>query len=265
MRDTPGQLCSASKVSITPQPDVTNQYQDFFGNKVLYFAIQREHQYLTVTVQSVIEKRTRASQLMNIYDNISWEDSKKMTLLPGDENFEARQYISFTNITRPDADILEYTLQSFIAGRSIFDACIDLTKRIYSDFKFDPGFTTVSTPLCVVMKERKGVCQDFAHLAIACIRSVGLAARYISGYLETAAPEGKEKLVGVDASHAWFAVFVPLSGWIEFDPTNNILPGDQHITLAWGRDYTDVAPLQGVILSSGPHQLKVSVDVKRLH
>ena len=115
------------------------------------------------------------------------------------------------------------------------------------------------------MKERKGVCQDFAHLAIACIRSVGLAARYISGYLETAAPEGKEKLVGVDASHAWFAVFVPLSGWIEFDPTNNILPGDQHITLAWGRDYTDVAPLQGVILSSGPHQLKVSVDVKRLH
>ena len=110
----------------------------------------------------------------------------------------------------------------------------------------------------------RSLCQDFAHLAIACIRAVGLPARYVSGYIETLAPEGKEKLTGIDASHAWFSVFIPHSGWIDFDPTNNIIPAEQHITTGWGRDYADIAPLKGVILSSGKHHLKVSVDVKRI-
>jgi transglutaminase-like putative cysteine protease len=115
------------------------------------------------------------------------------------------------------------------------------------------------------MKERKGVCQDFAHLAIACVRSVGLPARYVSGYIETEAPAGKEKLFGVDASHAWFSIYIPNTGWIDFDPTNNIIPGQQHITIGWGRDYSDITPLKGIILSSGKHKLSVSVDVRRLY
>ena len=140
----------------------------------------------------------------------------------------------------------------------------DLVKRIYADFTFTPGFTTMSTPLSVVMKESKGVCQDFAHLAISCLHSMDLPARYVSGYLETLAPAGKEKLTGVDASHAWISVFIPGMGWIDFDPTNNQLANERYITIGWGRDYFDIIPLKGVIMSSSSHELTVAVDVKRI-
>jgi len=264
LRNTDAQHCKKVQVKIIPQPDVMNEYEDFFGNKVMYFAIQQEHKHLKVTVHSQVEKKPDASLKMNLYGNISWEETKKQLMQPGPENFDARQYIPVTDITTATEEIYNYTLRSFTPNRSIFEASYDLTKRIYKDFQFKPGFTTIATPLGEVMKERKGVCQDFAHLAIACIRSVGLPARYMSGYLETLAPEGKEKMVGVDASHAWFSVFIPGTGWVEFDPTNNVIPGDQHLTIGWGRDYTDIAPLKGVILSSGPHQLHVSVDVRRI-
>ena len=264
LRNTDAQHCKKVQVKIIPQPDVMNEYEDFFGNKVMYFAIQQEHKHLKVTVHSQVEKKPDASLKMNLYGNISWEETKKQLMQPGPENFDARQYIPVTDITTATEEIYNYTLRSFTPNRSIFEASYDLTKRIYKDFQFKPGFTTIATPLAEVMKERKGVCQDFAHLAIACIRSVGLPARYMSGYLETLAPEGKEKMVGVDASHAWFSVFIPGTGWVEFDPTNNVIPGDQHLTIGWGRDYTDIAPLKGVILSSGPHQLHVSVDVRRI-
>ncbi len=137
--------------------------------------------------------------------------------------------------------------------------------RIYKDFKYDPHFSSIATPLEEVLEHRKGVCQDFAHLAIACLRMQGLAARYISGYLETIPPKGKKRLVGADASHAWFSVYVPHLGWIDFDPTNAKIPDEQHITAAWGRDYADVAPLKGVIFGGGDkNKLEVSVDVERL-
>jgi len=146
----------------------------------------------------------------------------------------------------------------------VLEATTDLMHRIYRDFAFTPGFTTVSTPLSVVMRERKGVCQDFAHLAIACVRSAGLPARYVSGYIETISPAGVQKLIGVDASHAWFSVYIPQAGWVDLDPTNDMLAADQHITVGWGRDYADIAPMKGIILSSGAHGLSVSVDVKRV-
>ena len=168
-------------------------------------------------------------------------------------------------MTASNEEILQYALQSFHPGRSVFEATEDLTQRIFNDFEYKPGHTTISTPLASVMKERKGVCQDFAHLAIACLRSVGLPARYVSGYIETVSPEGVEKLIGVDASHAWFSVYIPEMGWTDFDPTNNCLVSDQHITIGWGRDYADIAPLEGIILSSGSHELTVSVDVKRMN
>ena len=137
----------------------------------------------------------------------------------------------------------------------------DLNERIYREFKYDPHFTTVATPLNEVLSERRGVCQDFAHLAIACLRSLGLAARYVSGYLETLPPPGQPRLIGADASHAWLAVYVPGVGWAEFDPTNCCMPREKHVTLAWGRDYGDVAPLRGVVTGGGKHAMKVSVDV----
>jgi transglutaminase-like putative cysteine protease len=180
------------------------------------------------------------------------------------EHITAKQFISETDYTKTSSEIHEYALKSFINGRSFFESTKELMQRIYTDFEFKPGSTNVTTPLIEVMKERKGVCQDFAHLSIACIRSVGLPARYVSGYIETAAPEGKEKLFGVDASHAWFSIYIPNTGWIDFDPTNNIIPSQQHITIGWGRDYADITPLKGVILSSGKHKLSVSVDVRRI-
>ncbi len=265
IRDTQAQRNKNSNIIISPQPDVLNEYTDYFGNRILYFAIQHEHRQLTVTVKSLVEKTTASGVMMNLYGSLVWEEARQMLLQPGVENFEARQYVPFTGITLANAAILDYALQSFTPGRTVYEAGFDLMNRIYNDFEFKPGFTTLSTPLHEVMAKRKGVCQDFAHLAIACVRAVGLPARYISGYLETKAPEGKEKLTGVDASHAWFSIFIPQLGWIEFDPTNNMIQGDQHLTVAWGRDYNDVAPLTGVILSSGPHELKVSVDVKRMH
>jgi transglutaminase-like putative cysteine protease len=263
-RNTEKQICKESEVVISPQPDVLNQYDDFFGNKVIYFAVQQEHEKLTVTVTSYVNLLNSGGPLSDLYINIPWESVGEMLLEPMVENFEARQFIAQTLMTEWDADVKEYALQSFTPGKSIYEAAINLMGRIFKDFEYEPGFTTVSTPVKELMQMRKGVCQDFAHLGIACMRSLGLPARYVSGYIETMPPAGKEKLVGVDASHAWFAIFIPNAGWMDFDPTNNQVPGKQHITVGWGRDYADVAPLKGIILSSGAHKLDVVVDVRRV-
>jgi transglutaminase-like putative cysteine protease len=263
-RNTELQECRKTLVKITPQPDIINEYEDFYGNKALYFAVQQEHSSLRVTVLSQVEKLKPRNLTMGLHSNIAWEEISNMLAKQGDDHFEARQFIAATPITAPTKEIHEYALQSFTPKRSVFEAVSDLVKRMHTEFEFKPGFTTLATPLTEVMEQRKGVCQDFAHLAIACTRSVGLPARYVSGYIETTAPKGAEKLQGVDASHAWFSIFIPQSGWLDFDPTNNLIPSDQHITIGWGRDYADIPPLKGVILSIGRHQLNVTVDVKRL-
>jgi len=262
-RSTATQFCKKTNVHISPQPDAVKEYTDFFGNKVLYFAIQQEHKKLTVTVSSLISKDNAVVKNSH-YNTISWEEARKLFSEQRPEYFDARQYIPETEMTEISSEVREYALSSFSPGKSLFDATYDLMQRIHRDFEFKPGFTTIATPLITVMKLRKGVCQDFAHLAIACLRSMGLASRYVSGYIETLPAPGKEKLVGVDASHAWFAVFIPHTGWVDFDPTNNQVPSDQHITIGWGRDYADITPLKGIILSSGQHKLRVSVDVKRV-
>ena len=159
-------------------------------------------------------------------------------------------------------EIKAYAKVSFKGKRSLYEASFELMQRIFTDFDFVSGFTSIATPLNMVMKEKKGVCQDFAQIAIACLRSVGLPARYVSGYIETLPPPGKEKLIGSDASHAWFSVYIPKFGWIDFDPTNNQIPKNQHITVSYGRDYYDVAPLKGVIYSNGENKMKVSVDIR---
>jgi transglutaminase-like putative cysteine protease len=263
-RSTDKQVCKNAMLEIHPIPDILHEYEDFFGNKVTYFAIQHEHKSLTVTVSSeIVRTNTRALEF-NLYENTPWEEVREQLhgLRPVDTDI--LQYIPETPMTPFFPEISDYALRSFTPRRPLFEATRDLMQRIYMNFEFEPGFTTITTPLSVVMAERKGVCQDFAHLAIACIRSMGLAARYVSGYIETLPPDGTEKLTGVDASHAWFSLFIPGSGWIDFDPTNNQLPSDQYLTIGWGRDYSDIVPLKGVIVSSGPHRLSVSVDVRRI-
>jgi transglutaminase-like putative cysteine protease len=155
----------------------------------------------------------------------------------------------------------DYAANSFTPGRPILEAALDLTRRIHKAFVYDPRATTLATPVAEVFEKRRGVCQDFAHLMLACLRSLGLAVRYVSGYLSTVPPPGKERLVGADATHAWVSVFCGLGGWIDLDPTNDQIPADRHVLLAWGRDYDDVSPLKGVILGGGQHVVKVSVDV----
>jgi transglutaminase-like putative cysteine protease len=165
---------------------------------------------------------------------------------------------------RASFDLYEYARQSFPREAPVLAGAKDLTRRIHQDFKYDPKATTVATRLEEVLRIRRGVCQDFAHLGIACLRSLGLPARYVSGYLRTRAPEGRQRLVGADASHAWFAVWCPGSDWRDFDPTNNVQPADEHITLAFGRDFGDVSPVAGIITGGGAHTVKVSVDVMDL-
>ena len=258
------QLCKNAVVTIDPMPDTINKYEDFFGNSVMNFAIQKEHKKLTVTVESEIQKTTKHNLEIGLYADIPWEEIRSYSAELKTSLSEVRQYVPETEMTASTAEIAAYALQSYTQCRSMFEATNELMHRIHSDFEFKPGFTTIATPLYEVMRERKGVCQDFAHLAIACIRSLGLPARYVSGYLETLPPAGKEKLSGIDASHAWFSIFIPPLGWLDFDPTNDQIPGAQHITSCWGRDYSDIAPLKGVIVNSGPHKLSVSVEVKRV-
>ncbi|UEG50076.1 transglutaminase family protein [Ferruginibacter lapsinanis] len=263
-RSVNGQVCSMSEIVITPKPDTYKRYEDFFGNHVAYFAIEQDHSKLTVTVTSNIEI-TPGTLQFNEYPTEAWEHVAAKLLTNTEENIEVRQYIPETGMTEITPEIKDYALQSFTPGRPLFEATYDLMQRIYKDFEFKAGLTTVATPVKETLKLRKGVCQDFAHLAITCLRSVGLPARYISGYIETISKPGKEKLVGADASHAWFSVYIPGAGWVDFDPTNNQIPSSQHITIGWGRDYADIAPLKGIILSSRPHKLLVSVDVKRVN
>ena len=246
-RNTHRQSCTSVAVEIHPEPDTLREYEDFFGNKVIYFSIEKEHAKLSVKVSSEIEKRMGTAREHSV-----------------EQDADVGGYLFETPMTAADDDIAAYARGSFRPGRPVLEAAGDLMHRIYSDFRFTPGFTTVSTPLATVMRERKGVCQDFAHLAIACCRSVGLPARYVSGYIETLSPPGVEKLIGVDASHAWFSVYIPNLGWVDFDPTNNLLPAEQHITIGWGRDYADIAPMRGILLSSGTHGLSVSVDMRRV-
>ena len=266
------QHCDSCYFEITPIPSDYREFLDLFGNRVAYFAIQQAHRQLVVTAFSTVTLLPGPAPAS--FDNqLSWEQVRTLLQeIPGqqsrpeliEELFDARQYILDSPMISTSPELADYAQVSFQPGRTVVRVVSDLMQRIYADFTYDPTFTTIATPLSEVLRHRRGVCQDFAHLAIACLRSYGLAARYISGYLETVTNPGQTRLVGADASHAWFSVYIPGSGWLDFDPTNNKLPYDQHITLAWGRDYADVTPLKGIAFGGGQHTLSVSVDVMRL-
>lgn len=268
-RNCKNQQVISSTLDIEPYAADFRIREDFFGNHVAYFSMQQAHNVFTITAVSEVQLQENPAQL-DFYQGYTWEEVRNMLAQQQHfsqqsvETLDARQYTLDSPLVAVSAELAEYAQPSFTQGRLITDAVNDLMQRIYKDFTFDPDFTTLATPLATVLEHRRGVCQDFAHLAIGCLRSVGLATRYVSGYIETLPPAGEAKLIGADASHAWFSVYVPEQGWIDFDPTNNQMPNTQHITLGWGRDYADITPLKGVIFGGQQHELDVSVHVECL-
>ena len=264
-RESKGQELLSYKINIIPKPAEISERVDFFGNYITRFSIQTPHTILKVVTKSKVLRdysKYQDSFFSDACKGILLNDALVALNSNDPEILDAKQYVlESIFIRRTDKSIRDYAELSFNGNRSVFDAAFELMQRIYTDFKFDSEFTTISTPIQEVMKEKKGVCQDFAQIAIACIRSIGLPARYVSGYIETLPPEGKVKLVGADASHAWFSIFIPGFGWVDFDPTNNLIPLDQHIVVGWGRDYYDVPPLKGVVFGSGKSKLSVAVDI----
>jgi len=262
LRKCPTQRCLSSTIQVIPAPQSYHERLDYFANRVASFSLQQPHNQLIVVASSEIDVLPRGPMMPEM--SLTWENAltqasvlTEIPLLP--------IYAQDSQLAAASADIKAYAQESFKPGLTVYAVANDLTQRIYRDFSYDPSFTTIATPLATVLAHKRGVCQDFAHLAIACFRAFGLPARYVSGYLETTPPEGTIKLAGSDASHAWFSVYQPDYGWLDFDPTNNCKIGEQHITLAWGRDYNDVTPLKGLAIGSSQQQISVAVDVIRQH
>jgi transglutaminase-like putative cysteine protease len=262
-RPTAAQEREQFSLKIFPEPTLRKTRPDYFDNRLCFFSIQELHNRLEIIAHSRVTVKTPRSPAAEC--STPWGEIAGMFRDPvSPEVVEPYQFIFDSPQARASFDFADYARESFQKETPLIEGVRDLTKRIYTDFKYDPKATTVATPLDEVWEKRRGVCQDFAHMAIACLRSLGLPARYVSGYLRTRPPEGKPRLVGADASHAWFAIFCPGVGWVDFDPTNNVQPAQEHITVAVGRDFADVSPVAGVITGGGAHQVKVSVDVMEL-
>jgi transglutaminase-like putative cysteine protease len=261
--DTREHRCSSSEISIVPRPDELANRIDFFGNKLVFFSVFKEHVRLRVNSNSLVEVDKIDHVSLSARANTGWKDVLARFEGPSDISHEYLQYrLSSTHVPHSD-EARAFAMECFESNVTLWDACSALMNKIFTAIEFKPGFTTVNTPVDAVLKHKKGVCQDFAHLMIASLRSLGFAARYVSGYIETLPPPGKPRMVGADASHAWVSVYFPDVGWVEFDPTNKLMPSDMHIRVAYGRDYFDVAPLKGIVFNSGKQNLVVKVDVER--
>ncbi|NTU50398.1 MAG: transglutaminase family protein [Desulfobulbaceae bacterium] len=263
LADNDLQKIDAFEYKIIPEPNFKIERRDFFNNKYLYFAVQKSHSELVVETNSKVTTFQPPWLGIDPAQTPAWEDVANGLKSVNTLN-DIRQFYLESPLVKFFSNIREYALQSFTPRRPIMEAMLDLNSRIYHDFTYTPGFTEVSTPLEKVFEYKKGVCQDFAHFGLACVRSLGLSAMYVSGYIETIPPKGKPKLVGSDASHAWMSLYIPELSWVEFDATNNLLVGEQHIRVAFGRDFLDVVPLKGIVYSGGGHEMLVTVDVTRL-
>jgi transglutaminase-like putative cysteine protease len=259
-RATTTQTCHEFSLAISPSPTLRKVRTDYFGNDLCLFSIQEVHQRLEIVTQSRVS--VRAGARIAAETSLAWEAAAQLFCDPvSPEVVEPYQFVFDSPQVRASEELADYARESFGAATPLLVGARELTRRIFQDFKYDPKATTVATPLEEVWETRRGVCQDFAHLGIACLRSLGLPARYVSGYLRTHPPEGQPRLVGADASHAWFSVYLPGDDWVDFDPTNNVQPGEEHITVAYGRDFGDVSPVAGILTGGGDHEVKVSVDV----
>lgn len=256
----PTQICRNFQLEILPTPTKIYTRKDFFGNSQHFFSIHESHKTLKVIASSDIEVLPNTLPAIS---SITCKEAQEIFVNNKQLKVELLQFQLPSTFIYWDEEIKIFATDCLLPSLPLFEGVKRLSEKIFTRFEFKSGFTSVNTPIKTVLKERKGVCQDFSHLAIACLRSMGLAARYVSGYIETIPPIGKPKLQGSDASHAWISVYIPNMGWCEFDPTNNIIPQEKHIITAYGRDYSDVVPVKGIIFSSGEHKVKVEVDVIR--
>jgi transglutaminase-like putative cysteine protease len=262
-RTLPRQQLAQCELHIQPTPATMTERIDYFGNLLYFFTVQEPHKELVVESRS--EVRVEDGAALSPQDSLSWEEAVR--LVANDQSptgLEAYQFRFESPRIKPRPEFASYASQSFTPERPLREALLDLTARIHTDFRFDSKGTNVRTTPEEVFRKRRGVCQDFAHFQIACLRSLNLSARYVSGYLRTYPPPGQPRLVGADASHAWMSAYCPGIGWIDVDPTNDVVPSNGHVTLAWGRDYGDVSPLYGVIQGGGTHVLTVAVDMDAL-
>jgi transglutaminase-like putative cysteine protease len=260
-RSLPHHTCTSHELLITPAPTDVIHRSDYFGNPVTFFTIEEPHGELRIESRSrvVIDDRSVTWPA----HSPAWDEvARSVAADVSEAGLDAYQFVFESPRVRPGPQFAAYAAQSFWPGRPFTEALLDFTERIYKDFHFDSKATNVRTEPDEVLRLRRGVCQDFAHLQVACLRSIGLPARYVSGYLRTTPPPGQGRLVGADASHAWVSVYCPGSGWLDVDPTNNSIPYQDHVTLSWGRDYGDVSPVRGVILGGRGHKLEVGVDME---
>jgi transglutaminase-like putative cysteine protease len=283
-RDAPGQWTRRSVIRVEPEPELLHASEDFFGNPSVYVEVHAEHTRLVVTGESEVEVDRPLPDLSRV-DGWTWERVRDAVAhrpaddgsapvsdpgtdpvsVPGIDPVEARHYLLPSPQVSFPPEVRSYAAAVFRPGRAVGDAVVELVRTIHADFAYKPGATTITTPLRDLLRRRQGVCQDFAHLAVACLRVTGLPARYVSGYLETQPPPGRPRLQGADASHAWASVLLPELGWVDLDPTNDRLVDDDYVVTAWGRDYTDVPPLKGVIFTeSSKSTMSVAVDVLRI-
>jgi transglutaminase-like putative cysteine protease len=261
-RTTERQRLVRSQLLVNPGVQTMEQDRDYFGNVVHYYSLTEAHRTISVTAVSDVELEPYT--VPELAESEPWEAVRDV--LRNEHSTEAlvgRELTFDSPHARPDAALVAYALPSFTPERPLFEAVLDLTRRIHEDFAYQPGSTSVATPLSEVLATRRGVCQDFAHLEIAMLRGLGLAARYVSGYVYNR-PEGDSGRPNMDASHAWLGVYSPQFGYVDFDPTNGSIPTDEHVTLGWGRDFSDVSPLKGVILGGGSHAVRVAVDMVRV-
>ena len=261
LRDTGAQTVHESHVSLTPDAASRAVRNDYFGNGCEWFFFDTVHNLLEVVAESRV--RVDPAPARAPEKSLAWEEVRALLANPdSDAARDAVQYIFDSPLSGFSGDgIAAYALESFTPGRPLLEASIDLMHRIHKEFRYDTTVTDATTPVDKVFEIRAGVCQDLAHVGIAMLRSIGLPARYVSGYLLTQPPPGMPRMVGADASHAWFGVFAPPYGWVDLDPTNDVLIGEGHVTVAWGRDYGDVAPVTGIILGGHDHLIEVGVDV----
>ena len=255
-------------LTIDPNPYETNEFTDYFENTNNYMLIREAHKTLKVVAKSKVERveeeiNKQLEALKSI--NLSFKELKQRLSSYHESDVLAKYFLFETqSIPTASEEIKQYALESFKEYRNIIEAASEFTSRIFNDFKFVSGFSDITTPIETIFKEKKGVCQDFAQFAISALRSIGIPTRYVSGYIQTLPPEGKEKLFGADASHAWFSIYIPDFGWVDFDPTNDKIPDIQYIILGYGRDYLDISPLKGVVQSSGNSYLSVKVNVEEI-
>lgn len=256
------------ELKIEPTPFETNEFVDYFENTNNFMLIREAHTSLKVVAISKVDRIEESikqdyENLKNT--NITYKETKARLCEYHEEDVLAKLFLFETeSIPSCSNEIKEYVLESFKDDRNLFEALNEFMGRIFNDFEFVSGFTDITTPIELVFKEKKGVCQDFAQFAISALRSIGIPTKYVSGYIQTTPPEGKEKLFGADASHAWFSAYIPGFGWADFDPTNNKIPNEEYIILGYGRDYLDIAPLKGVVQSSGGSILGVKVNVEAM-